>query len=218
MAAVAKLILPGVSGFETIQRNHCHALADEFGHGVNPKTRSLMIEDNPLNDDMVEACSKINPCFLVHSIINADGEICRMVGGDWYEAWHAGTEAVLDIQRVPMKQKTASSLPAPGGYPSDVSLYQGSKCYDPAEMAVKEGGIVIAIMEARDIREPAIYLDSFKYDTMEEMETALRAHFTIPFFVAFNLFCLAHKNTVILVTRRKLQRYPPDRPNSGSHR
>lgn len=67
-------------------------------------------------------------------------------------------------------------------------------------MAVKEGGIIIAIMEARDIKEPAIYLDSFKYDTMEEMETALRAHFTIPFFVAFNLFCLAHKNTVILVT------------------
>lgn len=100
-----KLILPGVSGFETIQRNHCHALADEFGHGINPKTRALKIDDNPLNDDMVEACSKINPCFLVHSVINGDGEICRMVGGDWYDAWRAGTEAVLDIQRVPMKEK-----------------------------------------------------------------------------------------------------------------
>ena len=99
-----------------------------------------------------------------------------------------------------MKQKTDVVFACAGGYPSDVSLYQGSKCYDPAEMAVKEGGIIIAIMEARDIKEPAIYLDSFKYDTMEEMETALRAHFTIPFFVAFNLFCLAHKNTVILVT------------------
>lgn len=36
---------------------------------------------------------------------------------------------------------------------------------------------------------------------MEEMEATLRAHFTIPSLVAFNLFCLAHKNTVILVTR-----------------
>ena len=196
-----KLILPGVSGFETIQRNHCHALADEFGHGVNPKTRSLMIEDQPIHDPMAAPCSKVTPCVDVHAILQPDAEICRMVGGDWYEAWHAGTEAVLDIQRVPMKQKTDVVFACAGGYPSDVSLYQGSKCYDPAEMAVKEGGIVIAIMEARDIREPAIYLDSFKYDTMEEMETALRAHFTIPFFVAFNLFCLAHKNTVILVTR-----------------
>lgn len=195
-----KLILPGVSGFETIQRNHCHALADEFGHGINPKTRALKIDGNPLNDDMVEACSKINPCFLVHSVINGDGEICRMVGGDWYEAWRAGTEAVLDIQRVPMKEKSDVVIACAGGYPSDVSLYQGCKCYDPAEMAVKDGGIIIAIMEARDIKEPAIYMDSFKYDTMEDMEKALRAHFTIPFFVAFNLFCLTHKDTVILVT------------------
>ena len=195
-----KLILPGVSGFETIQRNHCHALADEFGHGINPKTRALKIDGNPLNDDMVEACSKINPCFLVHSVINGDGEICRMVGGDWYEAWRAGTEAVLDIQRVPMKEKSDVVIACAGGDPSDVSLYQGCKCYDPAEMAVKDGGIIIAIMEARDIKEPAIYMDSFKYDTMEDMEKALRAHFTIPFFVAFNLFCLTHKDTVILVT------------------
>ena len=92
------------------------------------------------------------------------------------------------------------SIACAGGYPSDVSLYQGCKCYDPAEMAVKDGGIIIAIMEARDIKEPAIYMDSFKYDTMEDMEKALRAHFTIPFFVAFNLFCLTHKDTVILVT------------------
>lgn len=195
-----KLILPGVAGFETIQRNHCHALADEFGHGVNPKTRALMIDDNPLNDDMIEACQKINPCFLVHSVINADGEICKMVGGDWYDAWRAGTQAVFDIQRVPMKQKADVVFACAGGYPNDVSLYQGSKCYDPAEMAAKEGGIIIAIMEARDIKEPAIYMDSFKYDTVEAMETALRAHFTIPFFVAFNLYCLAKKNTVILVT------------------
>ena len=138
-----------------------------------------MIEDNPLNDDMVEACSKINPCFLVHSIINADGEICRMVGGDWYEAWHAGTEAVLDIQRVPMKQKTDVVFACAGGYPSDVSLYQGSKCYDPSDVVTKKGGVIIAIMEASDIYEPAAYLDSFKYETEADMEKALREHFTI---------------------------------------
>lgn len=195
-----KLILPGVSGYETIQRNHCHALAEKVGGGINPYTRSLRIDHNPLNDDMVEACRKINPCFLVHSVINADGKICRMVGGDWYEAWRKGTEAVFDIQRVPMKQKADVVFACAGGYPSDVSLYQGSKCYDPADMAVKDGGIVIAIMEARDMKEPAAYMGSFKYDTMEDMETALRKKFTIPFFVAYNLFCLAHRCTVILVT------------------
>ncbi|MGE1064383.1 Nickel-dependent lactate racemase [Megasphaera paucivorans] len=196
-----KLILPGVSGYKTIQCNHCHALAPQIGEGVNPLTRPTLLDHNPLNDDMIEACAKINPCFLVHSIINAEGEICRMVGGDWYDAWLEGTKEVHRIQQVPMKQKTDVVFACAGGYPKDVSLYQGSKCYDPAEMAVKDGGIVIAIMEARDIKEPPAYMDSFCFDTMEEMEKALRAEFTIPFFVAYNLFCLCHRCTVILVTR-----------------
>lgn len=103
-----KLILPGVAGDETIQINHCHALGEKFGSGINPKTRSTLLDDNPVSDDM---------------------------------------------------------------------------------------------QEASDIYEPAAYLDSFKYETEADMEKALREHFTIPFFVAFNLFCMTHQYTIILVTK-----------------
>lgn len=65
----------------------------------------------------------------------------------------------------------------------------------------KKGGIIIAIMEASDIYEPPAYLGSFKYDTEADMEKALRQHFTIPFFVAFNLFCMTHRYHIILVTK-----------------
>ena len=99
---------------------------------------------------------------------NADGDICRMVGGDPYEAWLEGTKEVYNIQKVPFKQKADVSFACAGGYPKDVSLYQGCKCYDPAEAATKEGGIIIAIMEARDIMEPAEYMGSFKYGNDEE--------------------------------------------------
>jgi len=196
-----KLILPGVVGFDTIQENHCHALHPEFGHGINMQTRSTLIETNPLNDDMLEACRMINPTFLVHSVLNADGEICRMVGGNWYDAWLAGTETVYEVQKAPMKQKADVVFACAGGYPKDINLYQGCKCYDPAEAAVKDDGIVIAIIEAPDIKEPAIYMDSFRFDTPADMEAALRAHFTIPFYVAFTLFSLDHRNKVILVTK-----------------
>ena len=47
-----KLILPGVAGWDTIQINHCHALADQFGGGINPLTRSTVLENNPVSDDM----------------------------------------------------------------------------------------------------------------------------------------------------------------------
>lgn len=89
---------------------------------------------------------------------------------------------------------------ARAGYPKDVS-YQGSKCYDPSDVVTKKGGVIIAIMEASDIYEPAAYLDSFPRETEADMEKALREHFTIPFFVAFNLFCMTHQYTIILVTK-----------------
>ena len=196
-----KLILPGVAGWETVQKNHCHALADTFGGGVNPKTRSTQLSGNIVSDDMQEAADMVKPCFLIHSVLNAEGQICQMVGGDPYEAWLAGTKKVYEVQRVPFKQKADVSFACAGGYPKDVSLYQGCKCYDPAEAATKEGGIVIAIMEARDIMEPPEYMGSFRFEKEEDMERALRDCFTIPFFVAFNLFSMAHRYTIYLVTK-----------------
>lgn len=196
-----KLILPGIAGYETVQINHCHALGEAFGSGINPLTRSTLLDNNPVSEDMQEAGNMLKPCFLVHSIINDHGEVCAMVGGDPYEAWLEGTKKVYDIQKVPFKEEADVGFACAGGYPKDVSLYQGCKCYDPADVAVKDGGIIIAIMEASDINEPAAYLGSFKYETEEEMERDLRKEFTIPFFVAFNLFCMTHRYTIYLVTK-----------------
>ena len=35
------------------------------------------------------------------------------------------------------------------------------------------------------------------------MERDLRKRFTIPFFAAFNLFCMAHKYTIYMVTKKE---------------
>ena len=170
-----KLILPGVAGWDTIQENHY----------------------------MVEGMSMLRPTFLVHSIINTEGRISNIVAGDPYEAWLEGTKICYANQRVPFKQRADVTFACAGGYPKDVSLYQGSKCYDPADVTTKHGGIIIAIMEASDINEPAEYLGSFKYSNEKDMEKDLRACFTIPFFVAFNLFCMSHRYTIYLVTRKE---------------
>ncbi len=198
-----KLLLPGVAGWDTIQENHCHALADHFGAGINPKTRNGILAGNPVNNDMVEAMEMIRPTFLVHSIINTEGKISNIVAGDPYEAWLEGTKICYNNQRVPFQQRADVTFACAGGYPKDVSLYQGSKCYDPADVTTKRGGIIIAIMEASDIYEPAEYLGSFRYDNEQDMEKDLRACFTIPFFVAFNLFCMTHRYTIYLVTRKE---------------
>lgn len=198
-----KLLLPGVAGWDTIQENHCHALADHFGDGINPKTRNGVLQDNPVNYDMLDAMEMVKPTFLVHSIINNEGKICRMVAGDPYQAWLEGTRICHDNQAVSFKARADVTFACAGGYPKDVSLYQGCKCYDPADVTTKPGGIIIAIMEASDLYEPPEYLGSFKYDSEKDMEKALRENFSIPFFVAFNLFCMTHRYTIYLVTKKE---------------
>lgn len=103
-----KLILPGVAGFETVQQNHCHALGPTVGSGLNPDAALLKIAGNPVSEDMQEACDMIAPCFLVHSVINAEGEISSMVGGDPYKAWLEGTREIYRMQKVRMKAQTTS--------------------------------------------------------------------------------------------------------------
>ena len=196
-----KLILPGVAGDETIQINHCHALGEKFGSGINPKTRSTLLDDNPVSDDMQEASDMVKPAFLVHSVINSEGQICRMVGGDPYEAWLKGTKETYRLQKVPMKQQADVTIVSAGGYPKDTNLYQGTKCYSTAEIATKKGGIIITMIEAEDIMEPAAYLGSFKYKNLVDMEKGLRDCFTIPFFVAFENLNTALTHTVYIVTR-----------------
>lgn len=198
-----KLILPGVAGWDTIQKNHCHALADQFGGGVNPATRAAVLENNPVSDDMQEACDMVKPCFLVHSVVNDEGQICRMVGGDPYKAWLEGVREVARIQKVTYRERADVTFGCAGGYPKDVNLYQGCKFYDAAAETTKPGGIIIAIVESPEIMDPPAFMGSFRFDSEADMERALRENFTIPFFAAFNLFCLAHKYTIYMVTRRE---------------
>ena len=198
-----KLILPGVAGWDTIQKNHCHALADQFGGGVNPATRAAVLENNPVSDDMQEACDMVKPCFLVHSVVNDEGQICRMVGGDPYKAWLEGAREVARIQKVTYRERADVTFGCAGGYPKDVNLYQGCKFYDAAAETTKPGGIIIAIVESPEIMDPPAFMRSFRFDSEADMERALRENFTIPFFAAFNLFCLAHKYTIYMVTRRE---------------
>lgn len=196
-----KLILPGVAGFETVQQNHCHALGSELGSGLNPDAKLLKIEGNPVSEDMQEAADMVHPDFLVHSIINEEGQVSSFAAGDPYKAWLEGTKEIYRMQKVKMKQKADVTIVSAGGYPKDTNLYQGTKCYSTAEIATKKGGIIITMIEAEDIMEPAAYLGSFKYDNLEDMEKGLRACFTIPFFVAFENLITAMTHTVYIVTR-----------------
>lgn len=195
-----KSVLPGVSGAESINHNHNLALTDEIGGGVNPETCIMRHIGNRVSEDMCEAAALLNPCFLVNSIMDARGSVYKIMAGHWYEAWLAGTQEVMALQGVRTEAKSDVVIVSGGGYPRDISLYQGMKCYAPAAAALKKGGIMIAVLRCQDMTEPPVFFDSFRYTDLTEMEKAVRADFTVPFYVAFYMCCLARLFTIILVT------------------
>lgn len=198
-----KSIMPGVAGDTTIQKNHALALAADVGAGASLECASTKIDGNPLHEDMCEIAAMVNPCFLVNSVMNAEGDFSRIVAGHWYDAWLEGTKDVMTIQGVEAKAKADVVIASPGGFPKDINMYQGSKTYDTAGMALKPNGIMIAMLDCPDINEPQAFIDSFRFSDMLEFEKACRAAFTIPFFIAFTVSQLAHNNTVYLVTRKE---------------
>lgn len=198
-----KSVMPGIAGVKTINHNHLLALADVQGEGINKETCLGRVEGNRVNEDMCEVCAFLNPCFLINSVMDAQGNFAAIFAGHWYDAWYAGTQFVIRQQGVPACGKSDIVIASGGGFPMDMNLYQGMKAYVPAVMTLKEHGVMIVTLECEDIAEPPIFFDCFRYDDLKEMEQAVRDNFSIPFYVAFYMCCLAAQYTIILVTKEE---------------
>ncbi|WP_371380966.1 nickel-dependent lactate racemase [Sporomusa aerivorans] len=198
-----KAILPGISGFKTIQGNHLFCMNKEVGKGLNPNCVSGKLAGNEMNEDMLEQAALAKPDFLLNAVFTPENKFAKFVAGHWYEAWLAGTKIVDEIYGVPISAQADLVVATAGGFPKDINLYQGVKTIDNAFMAAKPGGVVICFMELPDIMEPAEFSDWFKYPTMLAHEMALRNNFTIPGFLAYRLLDIARQVSLIIVTKQE---------------
>lgn len=196
-----KAIMPGVSGFSSIQGNHLFCMNKEVGKGLNPNCVSGKLEGNEMHNDMSEVTALAKPDFLLNAVFTPEGKFARFVAGHWYKAWEAGTKLVEEIYGIPITAQADLVIASAGGFPKDINLYQGSKTIDNAYMAVKPGGVIICFLECRDIYEPQEFSGWFKHKDMLEFEMAIRDYFTIPGFIAYKCSYIARENTLIVVTK-----------------
>lgn len=196
-----KAIMPAISGFETIQGNHLFCMNKEVGKGLNPQCASGELATNDMHLDMCDMAELAKPDFLLNAVFTPEGKFAKFFAGHWYKAWEAGTKLVEQIYGIPIKAQADLVIASSGGFPKDINLYQGSKTIDNAYMAVKPDGVIICIMECRDIYEPQEFSGWFKHKDMLEFEMAIRNHFTIPGFIAYKCADIALKYPLIVVTK-----------------
>ena len=194
-----KSIVPGVAGWETIQKNHSYSLhpqlsqaADHVGLGV--------LENNPVHLDMVEAAQMVAPVFGINLVVNAQGRHCAMLCGNWLKAWEKSCQLVNDLFGLPIQEKADVVIAGCGGFPKDINLYQGVKSLLNANEAVKEGGEIIFLCQCREGGGPPDFFDWIKPLKEGRLTEALRANFTIAGYVFFAMCQVARRCKVRMLT------------------
>ena len=179
-----KSILPGISGLDTIRHNHAFSL-DPRVFRSNPRIGNGRLEGNPLHEDMCEAAGMIRNLFMINLVMNADMELAYIFAGHYMKSWEKACEAADAVYRVPVPCRADAVIAGCGGYPKDMSLYQGTKSIDNVESALKPGGTLILIIEAREGGGPAEYFDWIRNLKDGTLEERLRGSFTVPGYIFF---------------------------------
>jgi len=161
-----KSLLPGVASRQTVLANHC----SEFI--ADPKSRTGILEGNPIHKDMMWAAEKAKLAYIVNVVINAEKEVIYAVAGDMNKAHEKGCEFLSGLCKV-------NAVPADiaittnGGYPLDQNIYQAVKGMTAAEVTVKKDGVIIMLAKSNDGHGGEKFYRTFKDcdDIQEVMDT-----------------------------------------------
>ncbi|MBM4237836.1 MAG: nickel-dependent lactate racemase, partial [Euryarchaeota archaeon] len=137
-----KSFFPGVASFETIEQNHKLAMS--------PKAQILVLEGNPVHEDMMDALSAIKgkKVFSVQLVLDRHQKVYRAAAGQIDQAFRRAVEWSNEVFVVPIKER-AEVVVTVAPYPMDVDLYQSQKALDNGKWALKEGGTIVFVAECR---------------------------------------------------------------------
>jgi nickel-dependent lactate racemase len=188
-----KSILPGISGEETIKHNHVLLF------GANAKTGTL--NENPVNEDMIEAARMAKVDFTLNVVINSKHELVKAFAGNMDEVFAEGVRLVDEMYRVQVDRRADIVAVSPGGNPADLNLFQAYKAVDNALEAVKRGGVIILVAELPDGHGDQNFYDFMvKYDDLKAIEREVRRNFVMGGAKAYYYMRAMQKAQIILVS------------------
>ncbi|MFO7618489.1 MAG: nickel-dependent lactate racemase [Thermoplasmata archaeon] len=138
-----KSFLPGVAGFETIERNHSHA--------TEPGALPLVLDGNPISEDMFEALDFISGkrIFSIQTVMAPDNTLVAAFAGDIRKTFISATEKANDIYSIGISRR-ASIVVTVAPPPMDRDLYQSQKALENARNAIEPGGAIILVSSCWD--------------------------------------------------------------------
>jgi nickel-dependent lactate racemase len=146
----AKIVQPGVCGEITTGQTHwLSALYD--GSQIMGKV------NNPVRNEINEVGIKAGLKYIVNPVLDGEGNIVHCFCGDPIKAFKEGCKKSLDIFGAELKEPV--DIVIVDSYPADMELWQASKGIYSADLALKQGGVIIIITpcpEGISIEHPQI--------------------------------------------------------------
>ncbi len=193
------MIVPECAGKETIER-HLHLTYDAALGCLHPHCRDGVIAGNPLQEDLREAFRFLSVDFLLHTLINKNGQVVGAVAGEPLQAHAAGCRMLDDIYCVPLAEAADLVIASCGGYPHDANFCRAHEALHRAAQTVQPGGKIIFVAECRHGLGSPEFAKWFLPAATTEREGKLHSRAQLESLLAISTRQIAQQNEVIMVT------------------
>ncbi len=132
----AKIVQLGVCGAVTTGQTHW--LSARFNGGeITGKT------NNPVRDEINKVGKNAGLKFIISTVHDGSGGVYRCVAGEPVECFEEGCKTALAIYGAMLSEP--ADIVFADAYPADMDLRQAAKGIFSADLALKEGGVVVLV-------------------------------------------------------------------------
>jgi nickel-dependent lactate racemase len=142
-----KLVLPGVSGRDTIRHNHVMIR--------HPGSVQGKMEGNPLWEDMLEAARIVGLDMKIDCLLNSETHIYRVFVGDVEDAHKEAVKGLMEVYGAVVPKMADVTITS--AFPLETNLIQSGKSILLADGITKPGGTVVLLSACPDGAGPLMY-------------------------------------------------------------
>ena len=136
-----KSLFPGLAGYETVWANHKLSM--------QPGSELLMLEGNPVHEDLMEQLAvgiAGKQVYSIQLVLDEEHHIGFVAAGELEASWRRAI-TVADKQFVLEIDRRYEVVVAVAPHPMDCNLYQTNKAIQSGALALKDGGVLIVVSE-----------------------------------------------------------------------
>lgn len=139
-----KLILPGITGLETMKYMHGFEMVDHRG------TVYGNLDGNPFHKAGLEVAEKVGVDFILNVTMNESRELTGVFAGDCRQAHLEGAQFCEKWSMAELDEPVDLAITCAGGQPLERSLYQSVKGMSGANPIVRPGGTILIASRCDD--------------------------------------------------------------------